>query len=96
MLVGEFQRILETKKQQSNTPGFMPVNFSNSVESVELEILEVGETLNEQLSGRLANLHAVFQVAYTTVNMVYCEKAWQAFYGICSLTVINTLINNNS
>ena len=98
MLVGEFQRSLETKKQQSNAPGFMPVNSSNSVESVELEILQVGETLNEQLSGRLANHHAVFQVAYITVSMVYCEceYAWQAFYGISSLTVINTLINNNS
>ena len=67
------------QKQQSNTPGFMPVNLSNSV---ELESLQVGETLNEQLSGRLANLHAVFQVAYITVSMVYCEKAWQALYGI--------------
>jgi hypothetical protein len=89
---------LETRKQQSNAPGFMPVNSSNSVESVELEILQVGETLNEQLSGRLANHHAVFQVAYITVSMVYCEceYAWQAFYGISNLTVINTLINNNS
>jgi hypothetical protein len=32
-------------KQQFNTPGFMPVNFSNSV---ELEILQVGEKPNEQ------------------------------------------------
>jgi hypothetical protein len=32
-------------KQQFNTPGFMLVNFSNSV---ELEILQVGEKLNEQ------------------------------------------------
>ena len=95
MLVGEFQRILETKKQQYK-PGFMPVNFSNSVESVELEILQVGETLNEQLSGRMANLRAGFQVVYITVNMIYCEKARQAFYGISSLIVINTLINNNS
>jgi hypothetical protein len=38
----------------------MPVNLSNSAESVELEILQVGDQLNEQLSGRLANLHAVF------------------------------------
>ena len=59
MLVGDFQRILETKKQQSNTPGFMPVNFSNSVESVELGILQVGE----QQSGRLTNLHSVFQLS---------------------------------
>ena len=44
MLVREFQRILE--KKQFNKPGqagFMPVNLSNSV---ELEILEVGEKLN--------------------------------------------------
>jgi hypothetical protein len=30
------------------TPAFMPVNFSNSVESVELEILQDGEKRNEQ------------------------------------------------
>jgi hypothetical protein len=52
------------KKQQFNTPDFMPVNLSNSVELVELEILQVGEKLDEQLSDRLANLHAVFSVAY--------------------------------
>ena len=38
MLIGEFWK----QKQQFNTPGFMPVNFSNSVKSTELEILEVG------------------------------------------------------
>jgi hypothetical protein len=47
MPVGEFKRILETKKQ-FNTPGFMPVNFSNSVESVDMKFLQVGEKLNEQ------------------------------------------------
>ena len=34
------------------------------------------------MNSNLANLHAVFQVAYITVSMVYCEKAWQALYGI--------------
>jgi hypothetical protein len=47
MLIGEFWAILETKKQQFNTPGFMPVDFSKSFESVELGILQVGEKLNE-------------------------------------------------
>jgi hypothetical protein len=37
-------------KKQFNTPGFMPVNLSNSVESVDLEILQVGKKLNEQQS----------------------------------------------
>ena len=31
------------QKTTVNTPGFMPVNFSYSVESVELEIFQVGE-----------------------------------------------------
>ena len=61
-----FSAVWKQKKQQSNAPGFMPVNSSNSV---ELEILQVGETLNEQLSGRLANHHAVFQVAYTSLSV---------------------------
>ena len=60
MLIGEFYWILETNINGFNTPGFMSVNFSNSVESVELEIFQGGEKLTEQLSGRLANLHAVF------------------------------------
>jgi hypothetical protein len=60
MLVGEFQSILETNNSSLlYTPGFTPVNFSNSVESVELEILQVGEKLNEQPSGILGNLHAM-------------------------------------
>jgi hypothetical protein len=58
----------------------MPVNFSNSVASDELEILQVGE----QSSGRLANLQAVLLVAYNSVSMVCYEKAWQSFYGICN------------
>jgi hypothetical protein len=37
-----------TKQQQFTTPDFMPVNLSISRESVELEILQVGEMLNEQ------------------------------------------------
>ena len=36
------------KTQQFNTIGVMPVNFSSSVESVKMEILQVGENLNEQ------------------------------------------------
>jgi hypothetical protein len=39
----------------------MPVSFSNSFESVELEIIQAGEKLNELLSGRLANVHAVHE-----------------------------------
>jgi hypothetical protein len=39
------------QKQQFNTRGFIPVNLSNSVESGELEILQVGEKLNEQQWG---------------------------------------------
>jgi hypothetical protein len=31
-------------KKKFNTRGFLPVNLSNSVESVELEIPQVGET----------------------------------------------------
>ena len=36
------------KKQQFNRHGFMPVNFSISVDSVELENLKVEEKLNDQ------------------------------------------------
>jgi hypothetical protein len=55
---------------ETKTPGFMLVNFSNPA---ELEILCVREELN---------LHAVFQEAYIAVSLVYCDKAWLAFYGI--------------
>ena len=47
------------------------------------------------MNSNLANLHAVFHVAYITVSMVYCEKAWQALYGALVI-IIKTLINNNS
>jgi hypothetical protein len=43
-----FSKFLATKKQQFNTPVFMSVSSSNSVESVELDFLQVGEKLNEQ------------------------------------------------
>jgi hypothetical protein len=59
-----------------NSNSFMPVNSKNSVES---GIIQVGEKLR---NSELANLHAMFQVAYITVSMVYCEKAWKAFYRI--------------
>jgi queuine/archaeosine tRNA-ribosyltransferase len=42
--VGNF----EAKKQQFNTPGFMPVNLSNSVALVELEITQSWRKANEQ------------------------------------------------
>jgi hypothetical protein len=49
MLVGEFLAYFGNKQQQFTIPGFMPViNFSNSVESDELEILQDGDKLNEQ------------------------------------------------
>jgi hypothetical protein len=43
-----FSAFWRQQKQHFNTPGLMLFNFSNPVESVELEILQVGEKLNEQ------------------------------------------------
>lgn len=57
----------------------MPVNFRNLF---ELEILLSCRKIKEQLSGRPANLLAMFQVAYITVSMIYCGNAWLAFYDI--------------
>jgi hypothetical protein len=49
MFVGELLVHFGNKKQQQfNAPNSMPINFTNSVESVKLESLQVGEKLNEQ------------------------------------------------
>jgi hypothetical protein len=49
---------LKQKKQQFHTPGFVPVNFVNSV---ELEILQVGETAKLTVIWQTANLHALYE-----------------------------------
>ena len=70
MLVGEFQRILETKKQQFNTPGFMPVNFSNSVKAVELKFLQVEEKPND---GTVKNFISIQNNAAMQGKVTICD-----------------------
>jgi hypothetical protein len=49
----------ENVGKRFETPSFMPVNCSNSVESVEWEIHLLEKQLNQRFSCRRANLHAV-------------------------------------
>jgi hypothetical protein len=65
----------------------MAVNLNNSVVSVEVEILQVKEKLNEQSTARLANFHAVFQVAYISKLCKYglSGECLAGFHGISKL-----------
>jgi hypothetical protein len=67
-----FGALWKQKKQQFDTPDFIPVNVSNSIKSVELEILQVRE--------KLMNRTVMWQTGKSArsvlrVSMIYCVKA---------------------
>jgi hypothetical protein len=62
--VSEWELLFAKSVPHLSSSSFKPFMSVNVSDSVELEILQVGDKLNEQSSGSLANLHAVFQVAY--------------------------------